>query len=577
MKTKLARYLSPAFAAILILLLAAASACASEPPDSDSATDPSGQPSAAAAGGAGTASSPALDPDLVAEFAAAQDAVNADWDRFHVDFDDWRATLSACDRAAAEAALRQFAADFAEITRQARDLPGKGLARELPDNVILAATGEEASLRMLRDNWQPGNPTLLENVQTERANSADLLRAAAIEADKLGELDKPEDREVAKEFADALQPVDRAWDAFYDAYSALADEQLDLAAAEIVPRLNDLVDDHEAVLESLEAIPSDKVTNPVQDALLDAAEAESEALGDLLDALRLAAKSEAAAEAAEESADGTDGTESTEDPQEQDTTAGNGEAANGEGAESEESGQTNGSESGNGPETPGSSHRSSQTAPNAQGGVALPSALSDLPHIPDLPPLAGQMADSDGPPSPPSDAEAADYSTHFDAFEDTLSETRSTRKQARRDLEAIIEGISEADRAALADFNRAFSALLDQWADFHADFDEWVRTEGDCDRAAAIAELNDFNRRFSVLNSRVRDLSQASYLRPGSDLLSEAAQQEGAALRSLAGTWAPYENDVYRGLDDQRANAVKLRRLADRRTQELLERNGLSQ
>ena len=318
-------------------------------------TPPANLPQAAA-GGAGTASSPALDPDLVAEFAAAQDAVNADWDRFHVDFDDWRATLSACDRAAAEAALRQFAADFAEITRQARDLPGKGLARELPDNVILAATGEEASLRMLRDKWQPGNPTLLENVQTERANSADLLRAAAIEADKLGELDKPEDREVAKEFADALQPVDRAWDAFYDAYSALADEQLDLAAAEIVPRLNDLVDDHEAVLESLEAIPSDKVTNPVQDALLQAAEAESEALGDLLDALRLAAKSEAAAaaEAAEESADGTDGTESTEDPQEQDTTAGNGEAANGEGAESEESGQTNGSESGNGPGNPGS-------------------------------------------------------------------------------------------------------------------------------------------------------------------------------------------------------------------------------
>ena len=328
--------------------------------------DPSGQPSTAAAGGAGTTSSPALDPDLVSEFAAAQDAVNADWDRFHVDFDDWRATLSACDRAAAEAALRQFAADFAEITRQARDLPGKGLARELPDNVILAATGEEASLRMLRDNWQPGNPTLLENVQTERANSADLLRAAAIEADKLGELDKPEDREVAKEFADALQPVDRAWDAFYDAYSALADEQLDLAAAEIVPRLNDLVDDHEAVLEGLEAIPSDKVTNPVQDALLDAAEAEAEALGDLLDALRLAAKSEAAAEAAEEGADGADGTESTEDPQEQDTTGGNGEAANGEGAESEESGQTNGSESGNGPGNPGSSHRSGQTAPNAQ-------------------------------------------------------------------------------------------------------------------------------------------------------------------------------------------------------------------
>ena len=144
-------------------------------------------------------------------------------------------------------------------------------------------------------------------------------------------------------------------------------------------------------------------------------------------------------------------------------------------------------------------------------------------------------------------------------------------------MDALIEGVSEEDKKALAEFTRAFAALMDDWDDFHQDFDQWVRTEGDCDRAEAINDLNRFNQGFSALTAQVRNLSQAAYLRPSSDLLSEAVEREGAALRSLASTWAPYESDVYRGLDAERANASELRRLADRRTQEVMERNGMAQ
>ena len=72
-------------------------------------------------------------------------------------------------------------------------------------------------------------------------------------------------------------------------------------------------------------------------------------------------------------------------------------------------------------------------------------------------------------------------------------------------------------------------------------------------------------------------MSQAPYLRPASDLLAEAVGREEAALRSLRNTWAPFENDVYRGLDQERTNAENLRRLAGRRTQEVVERLGVAQ
>ena len=568
MKTRLVRKLYPAFLAVATLLLLGVAACATEPPVPTREPVPPTSPEVMRSGPS-TAAVP-VSRDVVLEFAAEQEAVNEDWDKFHVDFDSWRARLSACDRTAAQEALRVFASDFAAITQQARDLPGKGVARELPDNVILAANGEEAALRMLRDQWQPGNPSLLENAQAERGNAANLLRATSIEVDKLEELDKPEYQAIAEDFSDALEPVEEAWDAFNDNYKTLEDDHIDLASEEIVTRLRALAEEHETVLGSLEDIPSDKVTDPVHDLLTEAAETEAEAFEDLLDAFRRIAKAEA--EAAKKALEAEESEE------------GSGEAANGNGAdsESEEGAGASGTAPRNAAQDRPADGLSLGENPGDQGPLAqVPGdgASSAVPAVPFTRPVpatgsagsAGQNGDNgEGA------VEVEDYSAHFDKFEDTLDETRVVRKQATRQLAALIEGVSEEDKEALAEFTEAFNALTEDWDEFHLEFDQWVRTEGDCDRSAAVSQLNLLNQRFSVLGSRVRELSQASYLRPSADLLSEAMDREGAALRSLSSTWAPYESDVYRGLDEERANAGNLRRLADRRTLEVMERNGIT-
>ncbi len=564
------KILRPLLFSSLGLLAVLALACANQAADSTGESQPSLSTDFSASPNPSPTSIP-VSPDLVREYAESQQTINEDWDSFHVDFDRWRSGINACDRAAAETALREFASDFAEITRQARNLPGKGIARELPNNVIAAAASEEASLRGLRDSWNPANTLLLENAQTTRSESADMLRSTQIAVDRLQEMDDPEDRQIAKDFARELAPVEAAWDDFYDSYDALEDEYLELDASDIVSRLRDLVDEHDDVAQALTDVPSDKVTDPVQDPLIEAADSESEALGDLLDSMRRAARAEASS-MEEEDEETADGEESGE---------GNGEngAMTGPG-EMEENGN---GENGNGssPGTEGTSHQGSlglaqgseQASPNVQGGVSgtllVPfsrptTEISDQQGSPQS--TDGNGENGDLPP---------DYSAHFDAFDETLDSTRAIRRKAERDLEDLVEGFSENDREALADFVMAFDDLMDSWEDFHAAFDGWVRTEGDCNRAGAASALQLYNQRFSEIGSRVRGLSQASYLRPSSDLLSEAVEREGAALRSLANTWAPYESDVYRGMDEERANADKLRRLADRRVQELLERNGI--
>ena len=564
------KILRPLLFSSLGLLAVLALACANQAADSTGESQPSLSTDFSASPNPSPTSIP-VSPDLVREYAESQQTINEDWDSFHVDFDRWRSGINACDRAAAETALREFASDFAEITRQARNLPGKGIARELPNEVIAAAASEEASLRGLRDSWNPANTLLLENAQTTRSESADMLRSTQIAVDRLQEMDDPEDRQIAKDFARELAPVEAAWDDFYDSYDALEDEYLELDASDIVSRLRDLVDEHDDVAQALTDVPSDKVTDPVQDPLIEAADSESEALGDLLDSMRRAARAEASS-MEEEDEETADGEESGE---------GNGEngAMTGPG-EMEENGN---GENGNGssPGTEGTSHQGSlglaqgseQASPNVQGGVSgtllvpfsrTTTEISDQQGSPQS--TDGNGENGDLPP---------DYSAHFDAFDETLDSTRAIRRKAERDLEDLLEGFSENDREALADFVMAFDDLMDSWGDFHAAFDGWVRTEGDCNRAGAASALQLYNQRFSEIGSRVRGLSQASYLRPSSDLLSEAVEREGAALRSLANTWAPYESDVYRGMDEERANADKLRRLADRRVQELLERNGI--
>lgn len=577
MKIRLARRIYPAFIAITVLLLLGVSACTSESDDDSQEAAPPNHPDAATAMAA-TGQAVQVSEEVVSQFAADQQAINEEWDRFHGQFDSWRKGLTACDRTAALEALRVFAADFGAITEQARDLPGKGIARELPDNVILAANNEETALRLLRDNWQPGNPDLLENSQTERGNASNLLRMTSVEVDKLDELDKPEDQAVAEDFEEALGPVENAWEQFYDSFENLEDDYIDLTLPQIVTRLRALVEEHEAVLESLEAIPSDKVTDPVHDQLVGAAETESEALEDLLDAFRRIAKAE--------SEGGQD--EGEDQEQNGDGDAGDsGDTSNGPDSETSDDSDAG---AGNAPQGSAQGQPSEGLAPGdsapVEGALTQGSENGPAGPVPPVPFFGGGETRTEAatPPGGANGSSAAagtdagaDFSEHFDVFEDTLDETRVARKQAGRELDALIEGVSEEDKEALAEFTNAFADLMDDWDDFHQEFDQWVRTEGDCDRADAVNELNQFNQSFSVLTTRVRELSQAAYLRPSSDLLSEAVDREGAALRSLASTWAPYESDVYRGLDEERANSLELRRLADRRTQEVMERHGMAQ
>ena len=166
--------------------------------------------------------------------------------------------------------------------------------------------------------------------------------------------------------------------------------------------------------------------------------------------------------------------------------------------------------------------------------------------------------------------------TLFDAFDAQLVASNTLRLQAGQALADVLNAISqetsEETKADAEEFAARLSALLKDWDEFHQDYDNWLKTEGGCDRSQASETLGGFTIGFAKIAGRVRDLPGATFLRPLGELLVEAAEREEQALRTLRNTWRPFDNDIYRTLDLERNNANRLRRQVGTGLQDLLAR-----
>ena len=500
MKIKLGLYLAPALVILSLFLLACTSETPASAPNNGSANN-----RAEAAANSMAGMEVAVSPEAVAEFTAEQRQINEDWDQFHADFDRWRGGLTSCDRSAALAAFRGFAADANGITRQARNLPSSGLANALADTTIDAVVLEDQALRQLRDGWQPGHVDLLENVENGRNEAASELRSVEFDLEALVNTDA----QAAEEFSEAFDLIAELWEDFNDSYDALREEQSDMTPQQVVERMELLIADFQGVVDALDRLPSDPATRDLAKRLAETADNKAAGMDDVLEDLLAFAETM--------------------------------------GGESES------------PPTP---------TPMPSESAGDEGASSEVKALPTPTPRPSFRPSRNG-------AGATGTSVFFIDLDDQVEQSKETLEEVAANLENLAEEISEEDRAFLAEFSAALAELKQERDALHREYEGWIFAEGGCDRSAVSASLGQFSQRFSGLGAQVNGLSQASSLRPSSDLLVEAFEREEDALGSLIQIWEPYKTDIYGGIDRERANADKLRRLAGRRTQEVVERFGV--
>ena len=221
------------------------------------------------------------------QFTLQQQDMAREWDQFHMDFDTWRAGLTSCHRSSVQAALREFTVSFNGVTGLALDLPRSATTRELADLLIEASEGEEASLRQLRDRWQPNNISLFEMVEQKRSEAALAQKKAEdLALDLQNDLEEgsdPEEVAAVEAFSQSFEVVESAWEDFHEAYASLREAEMDQDALSEGVTL--LIEQLNGIITMLDSITPAEATEEMLDSLSEAAEEELAALESLADIL----------------------------------------------------------------------------------------------------------------------------------------------------------------------------------------------------------------------------------------------------------------------------------------------------
>ncbi len=217
---------------------------------------------------------PAEERNVVLDFARSHAAISQDWERFHTEFDEWKESLVTCDASSIQVSLRQFAGRSRDITESARRLQRSPIVKGLADKVIEATEGEERALRLLRDNWQPGDTKVFEDVDSARSAAQALQKEAQDDLISLQKRTAASTRQSVEVYSLALLQLDTDWDKFHQDYDDFRAQEADLTPAQTVARLSQLIDQFTEIAAAVRALPASETTRPVSEVLAKAAEAE---------------------------------------------------------------------------------------------------------------------------------------------------------------------------------------------------------------------------------------------------------------------------------------------------------------
>ncbi len=225
-------------------------------------------------------------------FLREYQGVSQEWDQMDAALDQWRAGLTACDRAVGQRALDGFAARANQITQGTLKLPRQAVLRDLADQVNQASEKQEAAMRQLRDGWQPANPASYETVEAEGAAAARMWLEAQDGLDDLRIQVAPSSQAAVGEFSSGLQSVNAVWDRVHQNF----DSSRTQTGSDAVDRLNVVMVGMSEVVTGIRGLPNSPAGSRWAWSLAEAANGEEQVLRRLRDpALSSSAKEAAVA------------------------------------------------------------------------------------------------------------------------------------------------------------------------------------------------------------------------------------------------------------------------------------------
>ena len=171
------------------------------------------------------------------------------------------------------------------------------------------------------------------------------------------------------------------------------------------------------------------------------------------------------------------------------------------------------------------------------------------------------------------DGDSGTGSPDFDALDEVVDANAKILKQANRTIEDLADPDAEKSLGELAVFDAEYTRLVRDWATFHDGYNSWRKTDGGCDRAQVIQDLEQHSLSISALARDIRTLPSSGSLLPIYSLLTEAASRDENAIRTLRYTWQPFALDAFKAAHQERIDSDALRRQAEIAVQELQNRS----
>lgn len=132
------------------------------------------------------------------------------------------------------------------------------------------------------------------------------------------------------------------------------------------------------------------------------------------------------------------------------------------------------------------------------------------------------------------------------------------------------------DPQALQQLERGVQSVNRTWNDFQSSYDAWRSLDYSSEREASYVQLAAFVSGFRSLLSQISNQPAPGQLRPIAELMTQAAEKEEAAIRSLRDNVRPYDSRLYQAYEKDWATIDRLRRQASASLTELLFKQGIS-
>ncbi len=492
------RILLPILALLSVTLLACGDDAVATPPPAVPATPAVEAPRALTAS----------EREVIDQFSEDIQEIQTARDELYQGFDAWRAGLSECHPSSARETFQGFTASMIGITQQTTKLPRTASTKELADLLIPAAEAEEAAFRQLRDRWQPGNVSLLEEAEL-RGNEA--VRAQKSAEDRSLELQEEFEEGATEDEVEEMEEFSEVFDDLADAWEDYHDSYLDLLKAESRLKVGERIAQYELLIQQLEGIVSlaSELTVPIgNEDIEEIVEELQELLEDELAAL--SRMTESLVEIA--------------------------------------------------------------MPPTADSASTAAASRAVTPTPPPAPQAAGGEAPADAAPTAEAPVKPIKLLPPDEDLAETYAASVKGLEEIALQIEETIDDKSAEYLADVKDFNAEYRGLVREWDSFHRGFNAWRESDGDCNRPAVLGVLDEYSKDASALGRQVRDLPQSGFLLPIYTLLTEAAERDEAAMRTVYSSWRPFAVDVFKAVDEERVASDRLWLRAGIALQELRDR-----